>query len=245
MIKSWISSSFLTVICLFLLSFPSYAQKAIIIPKNEYGLEIVKTKELFVQTVKADSNKLMINLSSCIPLLVLDLRYATNNNFMHRKMYPSKTKDTYLRLPAARALLQVQQELNVKGYGLKIFDAYRPYSTTQKFWELVHDERYVADPKKGSGHNRGIAIDLTIIDLKTGKELDMGTGFDNFTDSAHQDFTALPKEVLDNRQLLKQTMMKYGFNSLTTEWWHYSWPDAEKFEILDLDISKGKKYFGQ
>jgi D-alanyl-D-alanine dipeptidase len=148
-------------------------------------------------------------------------------------------------LPAARALLEVQQDLNKQGYGLKIFDAYRPYSVTEKFWDLVHDERYVADPKKGSGHNRGIAVDLTIIDLKNGKELNMGTGFDNFTDSAHHDFTALSKEVLANRQLLKQTMMKYGFNLFATEWWHYSWPDPDKFKILDLDIAKGKKYFGQ
>jgi len=100
-----------------------------------------------------------------------------------------------------------------------------------------------ADPKKGSGHNRGIAVDLTIIDLKTDKELNMGTGFDNFTDSAHQDFAALPKDVLANRQMLKETVEKYGFNLLATEWWHYSWPNPEKFEILDLDISKGRKYF--
>jgi len=185
----------------------------------------------------------MIELKNTIPQLVLDLRYATTNNFMHRRMYPAKTNDTYLRLPAAKALLQVQQELNTKDYGLKIFDAYRPYSITVEFWELVHDERYVADPKKGSGHNRGIAVDLTIIDLKTGKELNMGTGFDNFTDSAYHNFTALPKEILANRRLLKETMEKHGFVKFDTEWWHYSWPHPEKFEVLDFDIAKGKKYF--
>jgi len=215
------------------------------VPKNSYGLEIVKSKEFFLKTVENDSSKEMISLKSTIPLLILDLRYATTNNFMHRRMYPAKTNDTYLRLPAAKALLQVQHELNEKGLGLKIFDAYRPYSVTEKFWELVHDERYVADPKKGSGHNRGIAVDLTIVDLKTGKESDMGTGFDNFTDSAHHDFTTLPKDVLTNRQQLKGIMEKYGFNLMATEWWHYSWPNSEKFEILDLDISKGKRYFGE
>jgi D-alanyl-D-alanine dipeptidase len=233
----------LTVVCLFFSSFQSYSQGSITVPKNGYALETVKSKELFLKTVKADSNKEMISLKSFIPLLVLDLRYATTNNFMHRRMYPAKTNDTYLRLPAAKALLKVQQELNKKGLGLKIFDAYRPYSVTEKFWELVHDERYVADPKKGSGHNRGIAVDLTIIDLRTGKELNMGTGFDNFTDSAHHDFISLPKDVLANRQLLKETMEKYGFSLFATEWWHYSWPNPEKFEILDFDISKGKKYF--
>ena len=109
----------------------------------------------------------------------------------------------------------------------------------------MNDERYVADPKKGSGHNRGIAVDLTIIDLKTKKELDMGTGFDNFTDSAHHDFTALAPTILANRKLLKETMEKYGFKLFETEWWHYSRPDPEKYEVLDLDIAKGKKYFKQ
>jgi D-alanyl-D-alanine dipeptidase len=205
-------------------------------------LEIVKSRELFLKTVKADSNKEMISLKS-IPLIVLDLRYATSNNFMHRRLYPQNTNDTYLRLPAVKALSKVQVELNKKGLGLKVFDAYRPYSVTERFWELVHDERYVADPRKGSGHNRGIAIDLSIIDLATGRELNMGTGFDNFTDSAHHDFRELPQDVLANRQLLKETMERYGFNLLESEWWHYSWSNAEKFEILDLDISRGKKYF--
>ena len=101
-----------------------------------------------------------------------------------------------MRLIVARALGRVQQELNEKDLSLKIWDAYRPYSVTEKMWELIKDERYVADPKKGSGHNRGIAVDLTIIDRTTGKELDMGTGFDNFTDTAHQTFKNLPPEIL-------------------------------------------------
>lgn len=237
--------SFLTFICLFLSSFQSYSQLPITVPKNANGLKIIKNRELFLKIVTADSNKSVIGLKNFIPLIVLDLRYATTNNFMHRRMSPSKTNDTYLRLPVAKALLQVQHELNTKGYGLKIFDAYRPYSVTVKFWELVHDERYVADPKKGSNHNRGVAVDLTIIDLKTGEELNMGTGFDNFTDSAHHDFIDLPKEVISNRKLLKETMEKYGFLKFDTEWWHYSWPNPEKFEVLDFDIAKGDKYFGK
>jgi D-alanyl-D-alanine dipeptidase len=105
--------------------------------------------------VKLDSTKKMIELRSRIPRLVYDLRYAGINNFMHRRMYPAGTSTTFLRLPAVTALLNVQKELNEKGMGLKIFDAYRPYSVTVKFWELVKDERYVANPAKGSGHNRG------------------------------------------------------------------------------------------
>ena len=115
------------------------------------------------------------------------------------------------------------------------------YSVTEKFWELVHDERYVANPAKGSGHNRGIAVDLTIINLKTGKELDMGTGFDNFSDTAHHAFTKLSEEVLQNRDLLKSTMEKFGFKALDTEWWHYFLANGNKFEILDIDFKKQKK----
>lgn len=235
--------SFLTFVCLFLSTFQSYSQLPITVPKNANGLEIIKDKQLFLNTVSKDPDKAMVSLKTSIPFLVIDLRYASSNNFMHRKMYPAKTSDTYLRLPAAKALLEVQKELNEKGYGLKIYDAYRPYSVTVKFWELVHDERYVANPKKASGHNRGIAVDLAVIDLQTGQELNMGTSFDNFTDSAHHDFINLPKQILNNRQLLKEVMEKHGFLKFDTEWWHYSWPHPEKFEVLDLDIAKGKEYF--
>src|SRR4030095_17233680 len=103
----------------------------------------------------------------------------------------------------AEALKKVQDDLAEKGYSLKIFDAYRPYRALKKMWDLVHDERYVANPSKGSGHNRGLSVDLTIVELKTGKELEMGTGFDNFTDSANHTFSNLPPEILQNRRLLK------------------------------------------
>lgn len=191
--------------------------------------------------VKEDPAKKMIELKSLLPGLVYDLRYATTNNFMHRLMYPENTQYTFLRLPAADALAKVQKELNEKGMGLKIFDAYRPYAVTVKFWELVHDERYVANPAKGSGHNRGIAVDLTIINLKTGEELNMGTGFDNFTDTAHHNFTDLPEEVLQNRTLLRSTMEKYGFKLFETEWWHYFLDNGDRFEVLDIEFKKLKK----
>ena len=142
--------------------------------------------------------------------------------------------------PQARAVGRVQQELNEKDLSLKIWDAYRPYSVTEKMWELIKDERYVADPKKGSGHNRGIAVDLTIIDRTTGKELDMGTGFDNFTDTAHQTFKNLPLEILNNRGLLKTVMEKNGFVAMETEWWHFFWNNQD-FELLDIDPKKFKK----
>jgi zinc D-Ala-D-Ala dipeptidase len=202
---------------------------------------VTSFRALYKEQVDNDSTKRMVELRSLIPQIIYDLRYAGTNNFMQRMMYPPNTTETFLRLPAAIALSRVQKELNEKGLGLKIFDAYRPYSVTVKFWELVKDERYVANPAKGSGHNRGIAVDLTIIDLKDGEELNMGTGFDNFTDTAHHSFTHLPEKVLQNRLLLKSIMEKNGFKALETEWWHYYLVNGDRFELLDIDFKKLKK----
>lgn len=205
---------------------------------SKYGVNTVDKIAVYQQTIYKDSVKQMVELKKLIPSIVYDLRYGTTNNFMHRLMYQPPSNTTFLRLPAAKALAKIQKELNSKGYGLKIFDAYRPYSVTVSFWELVHDERYVANPTKGSGHNRGLAVDLTLIDLKTSKELDMGTGFDNFTDSAHHSFIQFPPVVLRNRMLLKTTMEKYGFTALETEWWHYFFPNNRDYEVLDIPFSQ-------
>jgi D-alanyl-D-alanine dipeptidase len=208
---------------------------------NRYGVAVIDDLSTYSAQVKADSSKRMIELRSLAPTLQYDLCYATTHNFMHRRMYTPPTRHTFLRAPAARALAAVEQELHSKGYGLKIFDAYRPYSVTVSFWELVKDERYVANPSKGSGHNRGLAVDLTLVDLKTGQSLDMGTDFDNFTDTAHQTFTFLPEAVLKNRQVLKATMLKHGFTPLETEWWHYYWPNDRNYEVLDIGFNKLRK----
>ncbi|MBS1759793.1 MAG: M15 family metallopeptidase [Bacteroidetes bacterium] len=200
--------------------------------------EITNSFSAYKKQCKEDTLKRMVELKKLIPSLVYDLRYASTHNFMNRLMYPQNTKITFLRLSAAKALQQVQEELSKQGLGLKIFDAYRPYSVTEKFWELVKDERYVANPAKGSGHNRGAAVDLTIIHLTNAAELNMGTGFDNFTDTAHQTFTKLPEEVLKNRLLLKSIMEKHGFLALETEWWHYYLPDSKKYELLNIPFKK-------
>lgn len=207
---------------------------------NKYGLRVIKNITTLHAIIAEDPEKQIVDLRKLIPNILFDLKYARDDNFMHQKLYPPITT-TYLRMPAAKALQQIQKELNAQGLSLKIFDAYRPYSVTEKMWEPIKDERYVADPKNGSGHNRGIAVDLTIINLKTKKDLLMGTGFDNFSDTAHQSFTALPAEVLQNRKLLKTIMEKYGFVSLDTEWWHYSLPNAKNFELLDVSFKALKK----
>ena len=227
----------LILICgiVFLLSSPcAMAQDTIL---NKYGLWVINTVGQLQKTQQHNPAKAMVDLKKKIPGLVFDLRYASDNNFMHEKLYPSITT-TYLRKVAADSLALIQKELNKNGLGLKIFDAYRPYSVTEKLWGPVKDDRYAADPKKGSGHNRGIAVDLTIINLKTKEELNMGTGFDNFSDTAHHAFTNLSEEILQNRLLLKAAMEKNGFKALDTEWWHYYLSNGNDFELLDIDFKK-------
>lgn len=183
----------------------------------------------------------MISLTN-ITGIILNLLYASNNNFMHRKLYKGNIKTTFLRKPVYDALDSVSRYLAKRGLVLVIYDAYRPYSVTEELWENVKDDRYTANPSKGSGHNQGIAVDLTLADLKTHELLPMPTGFDNFSDSAHQDFKGLDVLVTANRNLLKWVMEKYGFIQLPTEWWHFSWPDNIGFEVLDLDFDQLNTY---
>jgi zinc D-Ala-D-Ala dipeptidase len=206
------------------------------IPLNTYGLPVITQKRQYAETVIKDSSKRMVELPKWIPGIILDLRYAGNNNFTGHKLYPQSR--AFLRLPAALALAKVQAKLKEKGLGLKIYDAYRPYAATKLMWELVKDERYAASPKKGSGHNRGAAVDLSLVDLKTGKELAMPTAFDDFSEKSHHDYMQLPQAALENRQLLKTVMEENGFKALSTEWWHYYLPDAQRFELMDLSFKE-------
>ncbi len=207
---------------------------------NKYGLTVINSTKILQKEIGEDSTNKMIDIKKFIPSIRLDLKYATVDNFMHQKLYPP-TQTTFLRKPAAENLKKIVNELKKQNLSLKIFDAYRPYSVTEQMWEKVKDDRYAADPSKGSGHNRGAAVDLTLIDLTTGKELPMGTGFDNFSDTAHPDFTALPAEILRNRNLLKAIMERYGFKQLSTEWWHFYLPNSSSFELLDIPFTDLKK----
>jgi len=207
---------------------------------NKYGLRVISTALAYRETTRKDAGKEMADLKKIVPGLVFDLKYSTDDNFMKTKLYP-ELATTYLRKSAAMALAAVQRDLNRQGLRLKIFDAYRPYAVTEKMWEPVKDDRYAADPKVGSGHNRGIAVDLTVIDLYTKEPLNMGTEFDNFTDTAHHDFTALPKEVLQNRLLLRNVMEKNGFKAMETEWWHYFLSDGREYELLDISFEELEK----
>lgn len=202
------------------------------VPQNKYGLPVVNSHALYRQLAAADSNQLLVKLDSCIPGLRRDVRYATTNNFTHTRLYGHD--HIYLRLPAARALQAVQTALQAQGLGLLIYDAYRPYRVTEKMWEIVPDDRYAADPRKGSGHNRGIAVDLTLIQLSTGMPLHMPTGYDDFTEKAHYSYIPADTTVTANRKLLRTIMEQHGFTALETEWWHFYLKDGREYPVMDI-----------
>lgn len=146
----------------------------------------------------------------------------------------SNTDKAYVRLPVSDALFKVQKELEKQGIGIKIFDAYRPYSATLLFYEIQKDTIYVAAPWKGSRHNRGCSVDLTLVDLKTGKELKMPTSFDSFSEESWPSYNNLPRKVIGNRQTLINVMSKYGFTVYPEEWWHYDFQGWKNFDLLDI-----------
>ena len=160
-----------------------------------------------------------------------DMRYATENNFLKAKVYDCA--ECYTRVRTAKALLKANAEFLEKGVKIKFFDCYRPNSVQYKMWKIVPNPQYVANPVKGSIHNKGGAVDITLVDLE-GNELDMGTDFDFFGKRAYHDNLDLPQEILDNRKLLKETMEKYGFWSIRTEWWHYNLSAGSNAKIANF-----------
>lgn len=188
---------------------------------------------------------LMLNLfaakdpSELIELAKLDFSikqemvYATPNNFMKKTLYP-KGK-CLLRRNVAEALSRVQNSLKVDGLGLKVWDCYRPLSVQKKMWEIMPDDRYVADPQKGSKHNRGAAVDITLVG-REGEALEMPTPFDDFTEKAARDYLGGTKTSLKNKKRLEDAMAKEGFIGIPTEWWHFDFRDWEKYPIEDIPI---------
>ena len=150
--------------------------------------------------------------------VILDLRYATTNNFTERKLYDCGR--CFLSKTTAIALDSVIEKFGMMGLKPVLLDCYRPVDIQKRLWEIVPDPNYVADPARGSTHNRGISVDLTLAD-SLGRYLEMGTEYDHFGKEAHHDFTNLPQEVLNNRELLRSVMESFGFVSTRTEWWHY------------------------
>ena len=203
-------------------------------------LKIITNIDCLNRMISLNPALKMVELKKLIPTIKYELAYAQKSNFTKHRLYPKGLANTFLRMDAAQALVKVAKELAEKGIGIVVWDAYRPFSVTQEFWTLIHDERYVANPLKGSGHNRGVAIDMTLYNLNSGALMDMPTGFDDFSEKAHHGYQGLSENKIMNRELLKTVMEKNGFIKFETEWWHYSWPLPSKYDVLDIPFSSLK-----
>jgi D-alanyl-D-alanine dipeptidase len=199
----------------------------------KYGLKVTNLQE-YKTSIKQNPKKELIDLEKFIPGIVLDIRYATTNNFTGEKIY--NMSKAYARKPVAEAVKRAQAELQKQGLGIKIFDAYRPYKATVRFYEVYKDTTYVASPYKGSRHNRGCAIDMTIINLKTGEELKMPTGYDSFQKEAWPSTPVKDPEARKNRALIISVMEKQGFKVNGSEWWHFDFIGWRNYEVLDIDF---------
>lgn len=201
---------------------------------NKYGLTVISDTALYHQSIRLDSTKELVDLQTLIPDLVPDVRYATTGNFLKEVIYDQPY--TFVRKPVAEALVKIQQELRRRNIGLKIFDGYRPYRVTVYFYEKTHDSIYCAVPWRGSRHNRGCAVDVSLVSLKTGKELIMPTQYDDFSERANPGYPDLPDIMLANRTVLINVMEKYGFSVLPSEWWHFDFKGWERYEIMDISF---------
>lgn len=194
--------------------------------KNILFIIFLSTTILFSQ-----EDSLIIPLRSVDSTIVQDVRYATTNNFTGRVLYPSSI--VFLRKVVADSLSKANAYFKkYYNYRIKIYDGYRPRRIQKIMWSIIPDEKFVANPAKGSRHNRGAAVDITLID-SLGNELDFGTGFDDFTEKASPFYMDFPQKILDNRKLLKDVMSKFGFTQLDSEWWHFDFKDWKNFSIPD------------
>jgi D-alanyl-D-alanine dipeptidase len=176
----------------------------------------------------------LVELVSLDPTIKLDIRYATARNFVGRPVYDQAR--AFLQRPAAEALLRAHRGLKDKGYGLLIFDAYRPWRVTKLFWDVTPpaQREFVANPRKGSKHNRGCAVDLSLYDLATGQEVPMPSPYDDFTPKAYPDYAGGTDAERAARGVLRQAMERQGFRIEPNEWWHFNYRDWKHYPILDI-----------
>lgn len=195
--------------------------------------ESVPSQTLAASSLPYDAR--LVDIRSVNRNIRLDIRYATTNNFLKRKLYP--VARCVLRGAAARRLGKVQEDLQKKGLGLKVYDCYRPLSVQRLMWQVRPDSRYVANPAQGSRHNRGAAVDITLVD-RNGRELEMPTGFDDFSQRAHRNYTGSSAQARRNSKTLEDAMKKQGFIPLATEWWHFDAPGWDNYAILDVKFGE-------
>lgn len=207
--------------------------------QNKYGLHATTLKE-YKAAVKSNPENELVELKNVIPGIALDIRYATKNNFTGAKVY--QLPRAYARKPVAEALKKAQDDFHQLGYGIKIYDAYRPYSATIRFFELMKgDTTYVASPYKGSKHNRGCALDMTFIDLQTKEELKMPTEYDSPVKESWPSTPVDDPVIRKNRETLISVMERNGFRVYEAEWWHFDFIGWEKFEVMDIDFEALEK----
>jgi D-alanyl-D-alanine dipeptidase len=188
--------------------------------------------------LKADDPKRLIELVTLDPAIKLDMRYATANNFTGRVLYDEAR--AFLVAPAAQAVARASKAAQADGFGLTIYDAYRPWRITKKLWDATPvgpKKEYVANPKRGSKHNRGCAVDLTLHDLRTGQLVEMPTEFDDFSEKAHRDYMGATPAALANRARLQGYLEAEGFVGLSNEWWHFDFTGWEQFPVMDIPFN--------
>jgi D-alanyl-D-alanine dipeptidase len=180
----------------------------------------------------------LVELTKLDSTIRLDIRYATKNNFLGKAVY--KEPRAFLQRPAAEALARVNQRLRAQGYGLVVFDGYRPWSVTKVFWDVTPEDKkiFVADPSKGSRHNRGCAVDLSLFDLKSGAEVKMPSEYDEMTERAHINYECATPEPKRLRDLLRSEMAAEGFAVYEPEWWHYDYKDWKEYPIMNIKFSE-------
>ena len=189
--------------------------------------------------LKADDPKRLIELVTLDPAIKLDMRYATVNNFTGRVLYDEAR--AFLAAPAAQAVARASKAAQADGFGLTIYDAYRPWRITKKLWDATPvgpKKEYVANPKRGSKHNRGCAVDLTLHDLRTGQLVEMPSEFDDFSEKAHRDYMGATPAALINRARLQRYLEAEGFVGLSNEWWHFDFTGWEQFPVMDIPFNK-------
>jgi D-alanyl-D-alanine dipeptidase len=180
----------------------------------------------------------VVDATEVIPDLVVDMRYATDDNFLKRKVYPEDARCLLLPDAAAR-LKKAADALRPQGFRLKVYDCYRPRAVQYEMWKIMPEPGYVADPKFGSNHNRGAAVDLTLVTLE-GAEVEMPTKFDDFTPAAHHSYKGGTEASRKHRAVLLKAMEGAGFKRNKMEWWHYDLPGAKKMPVLDVPFTKQK-----
>lgn len=186
---------------------------------------------------RATASPDLVDLAALDSTIRLDIRYATADNFLGRPVYPEAR--AFLQRPAAEALLRAHRWLKTKGYGIVVFDGYRPWSITKVFWDATPEDKkqFVADPAKGSRHNRGCAVDLSLYDLRTGRAVQMPSEYDEMTDRAHPDYRGGSRNARRLRDLLRRAMEREGFTVYEHEWWHFDYKDWPRYPVLDIPFT--------